>query len=78
MVRTSNIGCRSRKHTMMMIIPTELSRRTNIAAQTRIKIVTGIAARVRENSMSALSVTITTNCTVNPRKKKKSNLRSAT
>lgn len=58
-------------------MPTVLSRRTKIAAHIRIKMVTGIAASVRANSISCLPVTMTTNCTVNPRKKKKSNLSKA-
>ena len=43
----------------------------------RIRTVTGIAAIVRPNSASANPVTMTRNWTVKPRKKKKSNLRSA-
>lgn len=49
------------QHTRMIIIPTVLSRRTNTAAQMRIKMVTGIAARVSANSISCLPVTMTTN-----------------
>ena len=39
-------------------------------------IVMGIAAMVNPNSGSLVSITITTNWIVNPRKKKKSNLSS--
>jgi hypothetical protein len=39
----------------------------------RITTVTGMAAIVRPYSASDLPVTMTRNCTVNPRKKKKSN-----
>jgi hypothetical protein len=47
------------------------------AAASRMKIVTGIVAIVRANSGSLVFVTITTNWTMKPRKKKKSNLRRA-
>lgn len=63
--------------TIIAIIPNKLSLRVNTPAMTRIKIVTGIAAIVRANSTSLVFTTITTNWIVNPRKKKKSNLRSA-
>lgn len=63
--------------TIIAIIPNKLSRRTKNAAARRIKIVTGTAAMVRANSLSFLIVTMTRNWTVNPRKKKKSNLRRA-
>lgn len=64
--------------TIVLHIPNVDSRRVNQAAARRIAIVTGIAAMVRANSMSDVcSRTTTTNCTVNPRKKKKSNLRRA-
>ena len=63
--------------TIIRIIPNKLSLRVNKPAMTRIKIVTGIAAIVRANSTSLVFTTITTNWIVNPRKKKKSNLRSA-
>lgn len=62
---------------MMIIIPSVLSLRVQNAAIKRMTIVTGIAARVRPNSISSLLVTITTNWTVNPRKKKKSNFSRA-
>jgi hypothetical protein len=61
----------------MAIIPIELSRFTNNAAQRRIRIVTGMAAMVRANSVSFLFVTMTRNWIVKPRKKKRSNLSSA-
>jgi hypothetical protein len=61
----------------MMTMPNVFSRRVKIAAKIRIMMVTGIAARVSENSTSVLPVTITTNWTVNPRKKKKSNFKRA-
>lgn len=63
--------------TIMTIIPAVFSRRVQNAAITRMRIVTGIAANVRANSTVAFSVTITTNWTVNPRKKKKSNFSKA-
>lgn len=62
---------------MTIIIPIELSRLTKIAAQTRMRIVTGMAAVVRPNSTSVLFVTMTRNWTVKPRKKKKSNFSRA-
>lgn len=62
---------------MTMIMPAVLSRRVQNAAITKIRIVTGMAARVRANSTVLVSVTITTNWTVNPRKKKKSNFSRA-
>lgn len=47
--------------TMMMIMPNEFSRRTNTAAHIKIKMVTGMAAIVRANSVSVFPVTMTTN-----------------
>jgi hypothetical protein len=58
-------------------MPTRFSRRVKKAARRRMAIVTGIAAMVSANSSDFVSVTITTNWTVKPRKKKKSNFRSA-
>ena len=58
-------------------IPNTFSRRVQNAAITRMRIVIGMAAIVRPSSASVLPVTITRNCTVNPRKKKKSNFRRA-
>lgn len=63
--------------TIIKIIPHKLSLRVKIPAMMRITIVTGIAAIVRANSTSLVFTTITTNWIVKPRKKKKSNLRSA-
>lgn len=63
--------------TMMTIIPEKLSFRVKYPAIMRMRIVTGIAAIVKANSTSFTPTTTTTNWTVNPRKKKKSNLRSA-
>lgn len=58
-------------------MPNVFSRRVKTAAKNKIKIVTGIAARVKPNSTSVFPVTITTNWTVKPRKKKKSNFNKA-
>ena len=63
--------------TMMAIMPDKLSFRVKYPAMIRMTIVTGIAAIVRANSTSLTSTTTTTNWTVNPRKKKKSNLSRA-
>lgn len=63
--------------TMVAIMPEKLSFRVKYPAMIRMRIVTGIAAIVRANSISLTSTTTTTNWTVNPRKKKKSNLRRA-
>jgi hypothetical protein len=63
--------------TMITIMPTVLSLRVKKAAKRRIIMVTGIAASVSANSVSVCPVTMTTNWTVNPRKKKKSNFRRA-
>lgn len=63
---------------MIMIMPTMVSRRTNQAPQTRMRMVTGMAATVSANSTSMLAEeTKTRNCTVKPRKKKKSNFKRA-
>lgn len=63
---------------MMMIMPTMVSRRTNQAPQTRMIMVTGMAATVSANSASMLvEDTKTRNWTVKPRKKKKSNFKRA-
>ena len=62
---------------MVTIMPDRLSFLVKYPAMMRIRIVTGIAAIVRANSTSLTSTTTTTNWTVNPRKKKKSNLRRA-
>ena len=67
----------SRALTMVAIMPDKLSFRVKYPAKIRMRIVTGIAAMVRPNSISLASTTTTTNWTVNPRKKKKSNLRRA-
>ena len=61
----------------MEIMPNLSSRRVQKAAMKRMSTVTGMAAMVRPNSAPARPVTITRNCTVNPRKKKKSNFRRA-
>ena len=61
---------------MTAISPINHSFLVNQAAAKRMMIVTGIAATVKANSRFVL-YTMTTNCTVNPKKKKKSNLRSA-
>ena len=60
-----------------MIIPGLFSRRVQKEAMKRMTIVIGMAAIVKANSASARPVTITRNCTVNPKKKKKSNFNSA-
>ena len=65
------------KLTITAHMPNVFSRRVKTAAKNKIKMVTGIAARVRPNSTSVFPVTITTNWTVNPRKKKKSNFNKA-
>lgn len=59
---------------MVPIIPNVFSLRVQKAAMIRMKIVTGMAAIVRPCSALARPVTMTRNWTVNPRKKKKSNL----
>lgn len=64
-------------HTIMTIMPNVFSHRVKNAAIKRMMMITGIAARVRANSVSLLPVTMTTNWGVNPRKKKKSNLKRA-
>lgn len=62
----------------MMIMPVMVSRRTNQAPQTRMIMVTGMAATVSANSTSMLvEETKTRNWTVKPRKKKKSNFKRA-
>lgn len=66
---------RSFSLTITMIVPANHSLRTNSAAAKRIMMVTGMAAMVSANSARRW-VTMTTNWTVNPRKKKKSNLRT--
>jgi len=62
---------------MMTTIPAVFSLRVQNAARTRIAMVTGMTAIVSPNSTSRVCKTMTTNCTVNPRKKKKSNFRRA-
>jgi len=66
-----------KKKKIVVTIPNLSSRRVQNAARKRIRTVTGIAAIVRANSPFANPVTITRNCTVKPRKKKKSNFRRA-
>ena len=66
------------RHTMMKHIPPLLSRRVKYPARRRMTTVTGMAAMVRANSASVRCVTTTTNWTVNPKKKKKSNFKRAT
>lgn len=63
--------------TIIALIPILFSFLVKCAAISRIRIVIGIAAIVRPNSGSVVLTTLTTNCMVNPRKKKKSNLRRA-
>ena len=63
--------------TMVATMPEKLSFRVKNPAMIRMRIVTGIAAIVKANSISLTSTTTTTNWTVNPRKKKKSNLSRA-
>lgn len=63
--------------TIVAIMPDKLSFRVKYPAMTRMSIVTGIAAIVKANSTSLTFTTTTTNWTVNPRKKKKSNFRRA-
>jgi hypothetical protein len=58
-------------------MPGLFSRRVKNAAARRMKMVIGIVAMVSANSGSSVLVTMTTNWTMKPRKKKKSNLRSA-
>lgn len=65
---------------MIRSMPKSDSRRAQKAARNRSTIVTGIAAAVKPNSTCSVDVflgTTTRNCTVNARKKKKSNLRRA-
>jgi hypothetical protein len=66
-----------KKRKMVEIIPNLSSRRVQKAAMKRIRTVTGMAAIVRPNSAPANPVTTTRNCTVKPRKKKKSNFNRA-
>ena len=54
-------------------IPNLFSRRVKNTARNRMSTVIGTAAIVRANSTSRFVVTMTRNCTVKPRKKKKSN-----
>ena len=61
----------------MNTIPDLISLRVNSPPAISIKIVTGIAAIVNQNSTSLVLTTITTNWMVKPRKKKTSNFRSA-
>jgi len=63
--------------TMIPIIPIVVSRRTNQAPQSRMIMVTGMAATVSANSAVPPAETRTRNCTVKPRKKKKSNFNRA-
>jgi hypothetical protein len=58
-------------------MPSVFSRRVKNAAKIKIRMVTGIAAIVNANSTSVFPVTMTTNWTVKPRKKKKSNFNRA-
>ena len=62
---------------MIATMPALFSRMVKNHAMSRMMIVTGIAARVKENSISFFFTTMTTNWMVKPRKKKKSNLRRA-
>lgn len=62
---------------MVSNMPQVFSRLVKKAAMIRMMIVTGIAATVRANSRLPLLITMTTNCTVKPRKKKKSNFKRA-
>ena len=63
--------------TIIIAIPALFSFRVQTAAMRSIMIVIGMAPIVNPNSGSLKLTTIVTNCIVNPRKKKKSNLRSA-
>lgn len=63
--------------TIIAHMPSVFSRLVKNAAKSRINIVTGIAARVKANSTSVFPVTMTTNWTVKPKKKKKSNFNKA-
>lgn len=64
--------------TMTIAMPNLLSRRVQKPAMKRMKMVIGMAAMVRPNSGSlSARLARTINCTVKPRKKKKSNLRRA-
>ena len=65
----------SEEPTMVMTMPNLFSLRVQNAAMRRTSIVIGMAAMVRPNSGSSVFKRITTNWIVNPRKKKKSNLR---
>jgi hypothetical protein len=58
-------------------MPILFSRRVKKAARRRMRIVMGMVTMVRANSGSFLSATTTTNWTMKPRKKKKSNFSRA-
>lgn len=66
-----------KRRMMVESIPALFSRRVQKAAIKRMMIVTGIAATVTHFSASEMLLTMTTNCTVKPRKKKKSNFNKA-
>ena len=60
---------------MMKAIPMTFSRRVKKVANIRMAIVMGMATTVSPNSIGSMFVTITRNCTVKLRKKKKSNFK---